>query len=66
MKKDKTKTVLMACAEVETELDDFKLQEAEAKLMNLCGALAEGTKYKKEIDRLGEKYLDVLERKMFK
>ncbi len=48
MKEDKTKTVLMACAEVETELDDFKLQEAEAKLMNLCGALAEGTKYKKK------------------
>jgi hypothetical protein len=55
----KTEEVLKACCEIEIDLDNNRVNQAEGKLMNLCGILAKGTKYQGEIDRLGDLYLKV-------
>lgn len=58
----KMEKVLKACSEIEVELDyNHNIREAEGKLMNLCGILAEGTKYQYEIDKIGELYLKEIE-----
>jgi hypothetical protein len=53
----KLEEILRTCAEIEVAISDHNLSKADGKFLTLCGFLAKGTKYQKEVDRIAELYL---------
>lgn len=54
----KFEEVIRSCNSIEIKLDENNLREAEAMFITLCGALAKGTKYQMEVDRVANMYIE--------
>lgn len=63
---NKLEEVLRICSEIEFDLERHRLSDAESKFLTLCGVLAKGTKYKGDINRIADLYLQEWQNSLIK